>query len=45
MKGAVAAGHAKTAEAGIRMFELGGNAFDAVLPVRSWSCCGRMPCR
>jgi gamma-glutamyltranspeptidase / glutathione hydrolase len=28
--GAIAAGHQKTAEAGIEMFRLGGNAFDAV---------------
>ena len=30
MKGAVAAGHPKTAEAAIRLYELGGNAFDDV---------------
>jgi gamma-glutamyltranspeptidase/glutathione hydrolase len=29
--GAIAAGHAKTAEAGLEMFRLGGNVFDAVV--------------
>ncbi len=29
-RGAIAAGHPKTAEAGLEMFRLGGNAFDAV---------------
>jgi len=38
MKGAVAAGHAKTAEAGIQMLELGGNAFDAVLAALAAAC-------
>jgi len=38
MKGAVAAGHAKTAEAAIRMYELGGNAFDAVLAGLAAAC-------
>lgn len=37
-KGAVAAGHAKTAEAAIRMYELGGNAFDAVLASLAAAC-------
>ena len=37
-KGAVAAGHPKTAEAAIRMFELGGNAFDAVLAALAAAC-------
>jgi gamma-glutamyltranspeptidase/glutathione hydrolase len=31
IRGAIAAGHAKAAEAGIEMFRLGGNAFDAVV--------------
>ena len=31
MTGAIAAGHPLTAEAGQRMFALGGNAFDAAL--------------
>ena len=31
MRGAIAAGHAKTAEAGRLIFELGGNAFDAAI--------------
>lgn len=38
MKGAVAAGHRHTAEAAIRMFELGGNAFDAVLAALTAAC-------
>ena len=38
MKGAVAAGHAKTAEAAIRMYESGGNAFDAVLAALAAAC-------
>ena len=38
MKGAVAAGHSKTAEAAIRMYELGGNAFDAVLAALAAAC-------
>jgi gamma-glutamyltranspeptidase/glutathione hydrolase len=31
VQGAIAAGHAKTVEAGLEMFRLGGNAFDAVV--------------
>ncbi|GAB4370345.1 MAG: gamma-glutamyltransferase [Elainellaceae cyanobacterium] len=31
IRGAIAAGHPKTAEAGIEMFRLGGNVFDAVV--------------
>ena len=38
MKGAVAAGHRKTAEAAMRMYELGGNAFDAVLAALAAAC-------
>lgn len=38
MKGAVAAGHPKTAEAAIRIYELGGNAFDAVLAALAAAC-------
>ena len=38
MKGAVAAGHPKTAEAAMRMYELGGNAFDAVLAALAAAC-------
>jgi gamma-glutamyltranspeptidase/glutathione hydrolase len=38
MQGAVAAGHPKTAEAAIRMYELGGNAFDAVLAALAAAC-------
>ena len=38
MKGAVAAGHAQTAEAAIRMYELGGNAFDAALAALVAAC-------
>lgn len=38
MKGAIAAGHAKTAEAGMRMYELGGNAFDTVLAALAAAC-------
>jgi len=38
MKGAIAAGHVKTAEAGMRMYELGGNAFDAVLASLAAAC-------
>ncbi len=38
MKGAVAAGHPQTAEAAIRMYELGGNAFDAVLAAMAAAC-------
>lgn len=38
MRGAIAAGHASTAEAGIRMFESGGNAFDAVLAAFAAAC-------
>ena len=38
MKGAVAAGHPKTAEAAIRLYELGGNAFDAVLAALAAAC-------
>lgn len=38
MKGAIAAGHPKTAEAGVRMYEAGGNAFDAVLAAMAAAC-------
>ena len=38
MSGAIAAGHPKTAEAAIRMYELGGNAFDAVLAALAAAC-------
>ncbi|MCB1727857.1 MAG: gamma-glutamyltransferase, partial [Gammaproteobacteria bacterium] len=38
MKGAVAAGHPKTAEAAMRMYELGGNAFDAALAATAAAC-------
>lgn len=38
MKGAVAAGHPKTAEAALRMYELGGNAFDAALAALAAAC-------
>lgn len=38
MNGAIAAGHAKTAEAGTRMFALGGNAFDAALAALAAAC-------
>lgn len=38
MKGAVAAGHPKTAEAAMRMYELGGNAFDAALSATAAAC-------
>jgi len=38
MKGAVAAGHPQTAQAAIRMYELGGNAFDAVLAALAAAC-------
>jgi len=38
MRGAVAAGHAKTAEAAVRMYEAGGNAFDAVLAALAAAC-------
>ncbi len=38
MHGAVAAGHPKTAEAAVRMYELGGNAFDAVLAALAAAC-------
>lgn len=37
-KGAIAAGHDKTAEAGMRMFTLGGNAFDASLAALAAAC-------
>jgi gamma-glutamyltranspeptidase / glutathione hydrolase len=36
--GAIAAGHPKTAAAGIEMFQLGGNAFDAVVAAVLTSC-------
>ncbi|WP_135079215.1 gamma-glutamyltransferase [Terasakiella sp. SH-1] len=36
--GAISAGHPKTAEAGARMFEEGGNAFDAILAAMCASC-------
>ncbi|MCG6967055.1 MAG: gamma-glutamyltransferase [Chromatiaceae bacterium] len=38
MRGAVAAGHPNTAEAAIRMYQLGGNAFDAVLAGLAAAC-------
>jgi gamma-glutamyltranspeptidase / glutathione hydrolase len=38
MRGAISAGHAKTVEAGIRMFACGGNAFDAVLAAFAAAC-------
>jgi gamma-glutamyltranspeptidase/glutathione hydrolase len=38
MRGAVAAGHPKTAEAAIRMYRQGGNAFDAVLAALAAAC-------
>ena len=38
MKGAIAAGHAQTVEAGLRMYELGGNAFDAALAALAAAC-------
>ncbi len=38
MKGAVAAGHPKTAEAAVRMYALGGNAFDAALAALAAAC-------
>lgn len=38
MRGAIAAGHAKTVEAGLRMFESGGNAFDAALAAFAAAC-------
>jgi len=38
MPGAIAAGHPKTAEAAIRMYDLGGNAFDAVLAAWAAAC-------
>ena len=38
MKGAIAAGHSLTAEAGVRMFALGGNAFDAALAAPCAAC-------
>ncbi|MGD1983856.1 MAG: gamma-glutamyltransferase [Chromatiaceae bacterium] len=38
MSGAIAAGHPSTAEAGIRMYELGGNAFDAALAALAAAC-------
>jgi gamma-glutamyltranspeptidase/glutathione hydrolase len=38
MKGAIAAGHPKTAEAGVRMYDAGGNAFDAVLAALAAAC-------
>jgi gamma-glutamyltranspeptidase/glutathione hydrolase len=38
MQGAIAAGHPKTAEAGLRMFEAGGNAFDAALAALAAAC-------
>jgi gamma-glutamyltranspeptidase/glutathione hydrolase len=37
-RGAVAAGHPNTAEAAIRMYRLGGNAFDAVLAALAAAC-------
>lgn len=37
-RGAIAAGHPKTAEAGIEMFHLGGNVFDAVVAAILASC-------
>lgn len=38
IRGAVAAGHPKTAEAATRMYALGGNAFDAVLAALAAAC-------
>jgi len=38
MKGAVAAGHPKTAEAAMRMYALGGNAFDSALAALAAAC-------
>ena len=38
MKGAIAAGHPKTVEAGTRMYALGGNAFDATLAALAAAC-------
>lgn len=38
MKGAVAAGHPRTAEAALQLFELGGNAFDAALAGLAAAC-------
>ena len=38
MKGAVAAGHPKTAEAAVRLYALGGNAFDAALAALAAAC-------
>jgi gamma-glutamyltranspeptidase/glutathione hydrolase len=38
LKGAIAAGHPKTAEAGMRMYESGGNAFDATLAALVAAC-------
>ncbi len=38
MHGAVAAGHPQTAEAAIRMYRLGGNAFDAALAALAAAC-------
>lgn len=38
MKGAIAAGHPKTVEAGTRMYALGGNAFDAALAALTAAC-------
>jgi gamma-glutamyltranspeptidase / glutathione hydrolase len=37
-KGAIAAGHPQTAQAGARMLEEGGNAFDAILAAMCASC-------
>ncbi|MBD2089139.1 gamma-glutamyltransferase [Microcoleus sp. FACHB-1515] len=37
-KGAIAAGHPKTVEAGVEMFRLGGNVFDAVVAAVLASC-------
>jgi gamma-glutamyltranspeptidase/glutathione hydrolase len=37
-RGAIAAGHPKTAEAGWEMFQLGGNAFDAVVAATLAAC-------
>jgi gamma-glutamyltranspeptidase / glutathione hydrolase len=37
-RGAIAAGHPKTAEAGVEMFRLGGNVFDAVVAAVLASC-------
>jgi gamma-glutamyltranspeptidase/glutathione hydrolase len=38
MHGAVAAGHPKTAEAAIRTYQLGGNAFDAAVAAMAAAC-------